>query len=37
MACIHVAKAMRYIEHADERLVDRVDHVIGTMMRLVRR
>src|SRR5262249_39566490 len=37
MACIHVAKAMRYIDHVDEALIDRVDHVIATMVRLVRR
>src|SRR5262249_15207942 len=36
MACIDVAKAMRYIDRVDDALVDQVDHVIATMVRLVR-
>jgi hypothetical protein len=30
-----VAKAMRYIGHIDAAIVDRIDHVIATLTRLV--
>jgi four helix bundle protein len=35
MACVDVAKAMRYIGHIDAAIVDRIDHVIATLTRLV--
>ncbi|UQA59379.1 four helix bundle protein [Polyangium aurulentum] len=35
LACIEVAKAMRYVNDVDRALLDRMDHVIGTLARLV--
>jgi hypothetical protein len=35
LACIEVAKSMRYVDQVDETLLDRVDHVIATLVRLV--
>ena len=37
MACIDVAKAMGYVERIDEATLDRADHVIATLARLVYR
>ena len=37
MACTDVAKAMRYISAVDEALLDRLNHVIATLIRLVHR
>jgi four helix bundle protein len=37
MACVDVAKAMRYIGSVDEALLDRLNHVIATLIRLVHR
>jgi four helix bundle protein len=37
MACVDVAKAMRYISSVDEALLDRLNHVIATLIRLVHR
>ena len=35
MACVEVAKAMRYIGEVDAATLDRMDHVIATLARLV--
>ena len=37
MACVDVAKAMRYIGEIDAAVLDRMDHVIATLTRLVHR
>ncbi|MDC3954099.1 four helix bundle protein [Polyangium jinanense] len=37
LACVQVAQAMRYIGAADARALDRMDHVIATLSRLVYR
>jgi four helix bundle protein len=37
MACVDVAKAMRYIGAVDAKLLDRMNHVIATLIRLVHR
>jgi hypothetical protein len=37
MACVDVAKAMRYIGEIDASVLDRMDHVIATLARLVYR
>jgi hypothetical protein len=37
LACVQVAQAMRYIGAVDERTLDRMDHVIATLTRLVHR
>ena len=37
MACLEVAVAMGYLERGDAELFDRLDRIIGTLMRLVRR
>ena len=37
MACVDVAKAMRYIGEIDAAVLDRMDHVIATLARLVYR
>jgi four helix bundle protein len=37
LACIHVAQALRYIERVDASLLDRLDHVIATLVRLAQR
>jgi four helix bundle protein len=37
MACVDVAKAMRYIGHIDATILDQMDHVIATLTRLVYR
>jgi four helix bundle protein len=37
MACIDVAKAMRYVEQVDTVTLDQADHVIATLARLVYR
>jgi len=37
LACIQVAQAMRYIGTVDARVLDRMDHVIATLGRLVYR
>src|SRR5688572_16767556 len=37
MACVDVAKAMRYVADIDAGTLDRMDHVIGTLTRLVYR
>ena len=37
LACIQVAQAMRYIGTVDARVLDRVDHLITTLTRLVYR
>ena len=34
-ACVDVARAMRYIERVDAALLDRIDHVTATLVRLV--
>jgi four helix bundle protein len=35
MACVDVAKAMRYVAKVDADTLDRLDHVIATLMKLV--
>ena len=35
MACADVAKAMRYVGEIDAAILDRMDHVIATLARLV--
>ena len=35
MACTDVAKAMRYVGEIDAAILDRMDHVIATLARLV--
>ncbi len=35
MACVDVAKALRYIEGVDAPLADRMDHAIAALVRLV--
>ena len=37
MACVDVAKAMRYVGEVDAGIVDRMDHVVATLTRLVYR
>ena len=37
MACVDVAKAMRYIDEIDAAVLDRMNHVIATLIRLVQR
>jgi four helix bundle protein len=37
MACTDVAKAMRYVDKVDAGTVDRMNHVIATLARLVYR
>jgi four helix bundle protein len=37
MACVDVAKAMRYVNDIDAAILDRIDHVIATLTRLVYR
>ncbi len=37
MACVDVAKAMRYVVDVDAAVLDRMDHVIATLTRLVYR
>jgi four helix bundle protein len=37
LACIHVAQALRYIEQVEAALLDRLDHVIATLVRLAQR
>ena len=37
MACVDVAKAMRYVGKVDAAVLDRLDHVIATLIRLVHR
>ena len=37
MACVDVAKAMRYIGEIDASVLDRMNHVIATLIRLVQR
>jgi four helix bundle protein len=37
MACVDVAKAMRYIGEVDAATLDRMDHVVATLARLVYR
>src|SRR5689334_21009677 len=37
MACVDVAKAMRYVVEIDAGIVDRIDHVIAVLTRLVYR
>src|SRR5688572_2945953 len=37
MACVEVAKAMRYIGAIDARALDRMDHITATLTRLVYR
>src|SRR5829696_4433867 len=37
MACVDVAKAMRYVGAVDAAILDRMDHVIATLTRLVYR
>jgi len=37
LACVQVAQAMRYIDNVDARTLDRMDHVIATLGRLVYR
>ena len=37
MACVDVAKAMRYVGDVDAAMLDRMDHVIATLTRLVYR
>jgi len=36
MACVDVAKAMRYISAIDAAALDRMQHVVATLIRLVR-
>ena len=35
MACTDVARRMRYMREVDPAVLDRMDHVIGTLVRLV--
>jgi four helix bundle protein len=37
MACVDVARAMRYIGEIDAGVLDRIDHVLATLTRLVHR
>ena len=37
LACVQVAEAMRIIKKADEGMMDRIDHVISTLVRLTTR
>ena len=37
MACVDVAKAMRYVSNVDAKLLDQLNHVIATLIRLVHR
>ncbi|MDI3286352.1 four helix bundle protein [Polyangium sp. 15x6] len=37
LACVQVAQAMRYIESVNPTVLDRMDHVIATLGRLVYR
>jgi hypothetical protein len=37
VACVDVAKAMRYVVKVDAVTLDRMDHVIATLMKLVHR
>jgi len=37
LACVQAAQAMRYIGSVDARVMDRMDHVIATLTRLVYR
>ena len=37
MACVDVAKAMRYVAKVDADTLDRMDHVIATLAKLVYR
>ena len=37
MACVEVAKAMRYVVDVDAGILDRMDHVVATLTRLVYR
>jgi len=37
LSCVDVAKAMRYVGDVDAAVLDRVDHVIATLVRLVHR
>ena len=37
MACVDVAKAMRYIGAVEPKTLDRMDHVVATLTRLVHR
>ena len=37
MACVDVARAMRYVGEIDAAVLDRIDHVIATLARLVYR
>ncbi|MDC3962460.1 four helix bundle protein [Polyangium jinanense] len=37
LACVQVAQAMRYIGTVDAKVLDRMDHVIATLTRLVYR
>ena len=37
MACVDTAKAMRYVGEVDAAVLDRMDHVIATLVRLVYR
>ena len=36
IACVDVAKAMRYISAIDTAVLDRMQHVVATLIRLVR-
>ncbi|KYF54197.1 hypothetical protein BE08_32955, partial [Sorangium cellulosum] len=36
MACVDVARALRYVTEVDAATVDHLDHVIATLVRLVR-
>ena len=35
LSCVQVAQAMRYIGKVDAAVLDRIDHVIATLVRLV--
>ena len=37
MACVDVAKALRYIGDIDAATVDHIDHVISTLVKLIHR
>jgi four helix bundle protein len=37
MACLEVAVAMGYLDHADAAVLDRLGRIIGTLVRLVQR
>ena len=37
MACVDVAKAMRYVGDVDAAILDQMDHVVATLSRLVYR